>query len=1164
VVAQQPGEGLPVITSFTMRWLCLGWVLLFAHIAVAQAPPGTRLKGETEYQRTRKRLSEAQQKLIDGTTAEAVDELQKLLDEAGDELVLVKGGSYCVTRRLVHTTLATLPATALANYRDRVREAANGYLDLSKKTRKPEPLRELLDRYFCSEAGEEAIVLLAAYSTERGDTNEAERYWAMLLPGQPAGALSYPSPKTAPATVLANILHLRLLNRQTEQFQNGLATFKKDNPNASGLLAGITGNYTATLEKLKAAPMPMLPDAGWTTFAGSPSRDGTRSTPLPKYWPSRPTWVSAIPRDPTDVDKMKPLSVPARNALAFHPVVIGKTAYLADAGRIFQFDLATGAAGLAFHFNTLQNAPNIDKKDLALPLLQEVDMTLTADRDHLIARLGPIGLPTGASEKENVGKFRSVIAVLEKKDTRNLAKDDLTLSRVTSVDPPYPANVIASWEGCPVADGGFWYAACLRVVANKLVHSVACYALQQEKPLWVVDVCESDAARPTGFKSHLEVLSLNGSQVVFASHTGVTVALNRWNGKPAWAYRNAPAKKPPSSSPRDLCPPVCAEGMVFLAPMDGDAVIALDGKTGEPIWSVEGLQVEHLLGVVKGRLIATLHGPNKGVRGFDILTGSTTSPNGWEQHDNPQLGSYGRGALAENLLLWPTTENLYLLNPLTGRVARPPVPGPHGNLAVVNNMVLVATPTQLWGYDFSGQAVIPYDQSYTTIRPTGNKPDLSNINTEQKPQQRQANVKLDGDTSHKFSKPTVPINGGGEFLISATHNQVIAYNRAGQKLWQAERKGTEVPGEVRILNNGTLLVLGLDEVLCLKATGAKLWSITNESHGLPLSSFIATDGRLVARAGEHGLLASDLADGQLVWALDTQQQPAINPFSMTSMNRFGAKLGVDGPMIVAQVNGERWDIDLATGRVKNQTPTTAVDWATAPFVFHRNGLLVPTADGSISASINGRRTVGYEPKYASNRRSQTMEARLIERETLLLIPRNIGTEVQRLPEVRQFRPWTNPPTILGREVTLDHMAWDTLRYYLPGSNSVTAINQETGREDWVRELPELAPGNRWCAVRTLQGVLVHPRWAIPVVPLMDCWPRVVRSLWRSPTTATLIGCACTLADALMNHTFPLLMLDEATGRIDGRRTLEVLGSAVQVMAGETVTIHHAAGVVELK
>jgi outer membrane protein assembly factor BamB len=1151
-----------------MRWLTLGLCIVITGFTLAQAPPGTRLKGETEYQRTRKRLSEAQQKLIDGATPEAVDELQKLLDEAGDELVLVKGGSYCSARRLIHTTLATLPSAALANYRDRVREAANGHLDHSRKTRKPEPLRELLDRYFCSDAGEEAIVLLAEYSTERGDTNEAERYWSMLLPGKYPGSLNYPSPKTPPATVLANLLHLKLLNRQLEQFQTGLVTFKKDYPNATGLLAGVTGNYAATLEKLLAKPMPAVADAGWTTFAGSPSRDSTRSAPLPRYWPSRPSWVSAIPRDGTDQDKIKTLSIPARNALAFHPVVLGKTAYLADAGRVFQFDLATGTARLAFHYNTLANAPNIDKKDLALPLVQEVDMTLTADRDHLIARLGPIGLPTAATDKENVGKFRSVITVLEKKDSRQLAKDDLTLKHVTSVDPPYAANVIASWEGCPVAEGGFWFATCVRIVASKLVHSVACYPLAQDKPVWMVDVCESDAARPTGFKSHLEVLSLNGSQVVFASHTGVTVALNRWNGKPAWAYRNNPAKKPPSSSPRDLCPPLCAEGMVFLAPMDGDSVIALDGKTGEPIWSVDGLQVEHLLGVVKGRLIATLHGPNKGVRGFDILTGSSTSPNGWEQHDNPQLGSYGRGVLSENLLLWPTSENLYLLNPLTGRVARPPVPGPHGNLIVVNNMVLVATPTQLWGYDFSGQGVVPGDSTYTTIRPTENKPDLSNINTEAKPAQRPVNVKLDGDTSRNFSKPSIPLlpANGGSVVYGATPTRIVAHHAAtGLPLWQAERKGKELPEEVRTLNNGTVLVLGPDEVLCIdQKTAAKKWGVTTETHGLSLSSFVVSDGRLVARAGEQGLLAWDLADGQLVWALDAQQLTSINPFSMSSMNRFGTKLGVDGTMIVAQVNGERWDIDLATGRVKEQTPTTAVDWASAPFVFHRNGLLMPNEDGSISASINGRRTVGYEPKYASNRRSLAVEAKLIERETLLLYPRNIGYELQRLPEVRQFRPWANPPTILGRDVSLEHMAWDTQQYYVPGSNGITAIGQEMGKEVWTRELPELAPGNRWCAILTLQGLLVYPKFAIPVDPLLECWPRVLRSLWRSPDATVWLGCIATLANAVVNHTFPLLLLNETSGRIEARRTLEVMGSAVQVVTSDTVTIHHASGVLVLK
>ena len=1151
-----------------MRWFCL--LMMCVGTTLAQSPPSTRLKGEAESQRTRKRLSEAQQKLIDGATPEAVDELQKLLDEAGDELVLVKGSSYCSARRLVHTTLATLPTAALASYRNRVREAASGYLDTSKKTRKSEPLRELLDRYFCSEAGEEAIVLLAEYATERGETSEAERYWSMLLPGKFPGSLNYPNPKTTPATVLAKILHLRHLNRQTEQFQNGLATFKKDHPNATGLLAGVNGNYAATLEKLKASPPPALPDAGWKTFAGSPSRDGTRSTPLPKYLPSRPTWVSAIPRDATDQDKIRPLSHPARTTLAFHPVVMGKTAYLADAGRVFQFDLATGAARLAFHFNTLQNAPNIEKKELALPLLQDVDITLTADRDYLLARLGPVGLPTGTSEKENVGKFRSVIAVLEKKDTRNLAADDLTLSRVQSVDPPYPANVIASWEGCPVAEGGYWYAACIRVVANKLVHSVACYELVHDKPLWVVDVCESDSSRPAGSKSHLEVLSLSGSQVLFASQTGVTVALNRWNGKPAWAYRNAPAKKPPATSPRDLCPPLCAEGMVFIAPADGDAITALDGQTGEPIWTESGLQAEHLLGVVNGRLIATIHAPHKGVRGFDILTGSSTSPNGWQRHDSDRVGSHGRGLLAENLLIWPTNDNVYFLNPLNGQLVRQHIPGPHGNLVVAGTTVLVATPTQLWGYDFSGQVVVPSSQPTVTIRTPGNNTDLSNIFTEVVPAARPANVKFDGETAGNFAKPAIPIPHNrtkvDDLVYGATGTHIVADKRSGgTAAWKAERKGMLVPGEVRTLNNGTLLVLGTDEVLCLdRKTGAKKWGIASEALGFPLSAFVVAEGRLVARAGEHGLLAWDLTRGELAWALDTLGQPAISPYTFASIGTFGPKLGVDGPMVVAQMDGERWDIELATGLVKNQAPTTAVDWAYAPFVFHRNGLLVPGDDGSISSSINGRRTVGYEPKYPASRRSWATEARLIERETLLLCPRNIGYELQRLPEVRQFRAWANPPWIVARGVSLANMAWDAEHYYLPGANSVSCVAQEDGRIVWNRELPELAHGNSWCAATTLQGVLLYPKLGVQNDAMEECRPRVLRCLWRAPSVGTFIGCVATVTDAAVNHTFPLLLLNEKTGRVDQRLTLNVLGPRVQVLIGDTVTIHHAGGVVALK
>ena len=149
---------------------------------------------------------------------------------------------------------------------------------------------------------------------------------------------------------------------------------------------------------------------------------------------------------------------------------------------------------------------------------------------------------------------------------------------------------------------------------------------------------------------------------------------------------------------------------MFVAPADGDAVFALDADTGRPLWaSPSGLQTEHLLGVSRGRLVVTLHGPSKGVRGFDVATGSTQEPFGWEQHEDKFLGTYGRGLVDDELILWPTAVGLLFLEPAGGWQAFQKVRGSHGNLAYADGVVLVATPTELWGYVFdpTDRRVVP-------------------------------------------------------------------------------------------------------------------------------------------------------------------------------------------------------------------------------------------------------------------------------------------------------------------------------------------------------------------------------------------------------------------------------------------------------------------------
>src|SRR5579885_2210852 len=124
--------------SRTLAVLFTAW----ATTALAQQP------GDSE--QTYKRLGEAERKLLDGKAAEALDDLQHVLDEAGDDLVQADKDKahFRPARWVAQVVLAKLPPDVLRAYRDRADEPARRLLEAGKKARDPRPLRTLLDRYF--------------------------------------------------------------------------------------------------------------------------------------------------------------------------------------------------------------------------------------------------------------------------------------------------------------------------------------------------------------------------------------------------------------------------------------------------------------------------------------------------------------------------------------------------------------------------------------------------------------------------------------------------------------------------------------------------------------------------------------------------------------------------------------------------------------------------------------------------------------------------------------------------------------------------------------------------------------------------------------------------------------------------------------------------------
>jgi outer membrane protein assembly factor BamB len=682
-------------------------LLALASTARGQQADGVRLPRQVESEQTYKRLVEAERKLLAGKTAEAADDLQRILDEAGDDLVSADGTRYRPARQVAQLVLAKLPAAVLRGYRDRTDGPARRLLELGQKNHDPRPLRQLLDRYFASRPAESALLLLGELAFERGDFRAAEGYWRRLLPtANPAGEPAFPDPKTDPASVRARLILAAIFADERDRARRELKQLRQDFPKATGHLAGKDGAFAETLQALLDRPPTLAAEPGngkWTAFAGSAAHEGRANGRLPYYWPSGPTWKARLLGDQGHG------LVGSSKSVAFHPVALNGVAYVADAVRVFGFDLRTGLSRFDYDLRTDGAAKPIQQVSVQLPLRDAADYTLTVANNQLFARLGvptitaPVGEPTGPL---------SVLVCFAPPAEPTTTKPPLEV-RWKLAPPKSPAGP-ATWEGAPLWFNGRLYAVFTRFDGLRMTQSVACYDDPPDQPLWIADLCDGPQsdARP-----RQQLLTLADDMLVYCSQTGVVIAVDAATGKPAWAFRYPKATRPPTpGSPRDLCPPLAHGGRVFVAPADADQVFALDTQTGRTLWQAGPFQVDQLLGVSRGRLICTLAAPVRGIRGLNVVSGSYHEPDGWMIHDDPQLRSYGRGLVSDDLILWPTQTDLFLLGPEDGLPVRPPIRGPHGNLAFADGVLLVATPTEVWGY-VSDRAELPARKDAAATRP---------------------------------------------------------------------------------------------------------------------------------------------------------------------------------------------------------------------------------------------------------------------------------------------------------------------------------------------------------------------------------------------------------------------------------------------------------------
>jgi outer membrane protein assembly factor BamB len=668
-----------------------------------------------EAPRTTRRLTAADELAAHEKWTEAVDEYHHILTEAGDDLVSLDAQHSLQARRACQLRLAALPPAALQLYRSRVDNQAKKWLEQGQAARDAAVLRRLVEESFCSRYTDRALDLLGDLAFERGSFEEAEHWWRMLaLPAterasashRPGFMLLFPDPQVDRAQVWAKQIMARLFRGEHAGLPEELTAFRTLHATARGRLAGQEGLYAEILQSLASQPEILASAAtegAWATFGGNPTRGLLVPKPPCQKSPLRPldgpqwtvpleTATGTAAANGSSSGKAPPPFEAAR-FLSYHPVIDGDRVYVADAHRVMGYSLLDGRLILRY---------DLEPRGFKFESPDEPDLryTLTVAGNRIYARLGAQTLGhSGKPDRRDSAHAYLVCLNLQFDVSGKVERWGPIASEGTAANGPV-------FEGAPVVGLGRVFLAESRFAAGQTHTAITCYDADTGKHRWKSAVCSvtqdaKNAARRPRYHHHL--VTLAGSTVFYCSHSGAIVALDALTGRHLWAVRysgQVPQTLFAQTPPRDLAPYLYAGGRLYVAPLDSDRIFCLDPDTGRTVWENGPLQVIHLLGVAKGRLIFTATTPRPCIRAVDAAIGRDLRS--WMQPaDGSELKTFGRGVLAGDWVFWPIRsdrlEGLFVLDQETGE----PVmfhEKINGNLAIGDGCLAVAGARELSVY----------------------------------------------------------------------------------------------------------------------------------------------------------------------------------------------------------------------------------------------------------------------------------------------------------------------------------------------------------------------------------------------------------------------------------------------------------------------------------
>lgn len=675
---------------------------------------------------------------------------QRLVEASLEPHVMAMGFERFVpVREHGHRWLAALARRApeaLDIYRDQVDPLAEQLFRTGVDQRDERKLRRVVDELFLSRSGDDALYWLGEFSRQRGDYLRARGYWERISPSfrfrfeTPQGGDAYPlwmyaSIEGVDAAIVASRkdydaarnawLAYPDTDRNLEQVRAALTIvsileghpkraelerqiFERLAPDAIGTLAGRSDKLFQLVEQLSAGSQqwPPLPQDGQVrTFAGSPSRNDHHHRKI--EWLGRLSWSHRFPR----LSTIKPgehaprvrVAEGAGELLSLHPLVVGQRIILATGPVREDIEVLEASSGRV----ELERRPRP-----AAELVPQYPGSRGVPRLTLTSHAGSLFATTS-----DWGAATQMIAI-------DLQRDHKLSLAVELSEPDWPGRWV--FEGPPLADHDTLYVALRRTDQVRPAMYVAGFSRSDGRLQWRTSVCEAEADLPVsgGYLSNL--LTMRDGILYYNTNMGAVASLETSDGSLRWVVTYPRQLSTDGSADRndlhfyrDLTPPLVSRDLVVIAARDCQRIFALDAATGALIWLTPpelAADAIHLLGVSNERLILS----GECLYWFDIESGQLVGryPSYFHAapgYARPQPRGFGRGLLVGDEVYWPTRDAIFVFDQqtvktdrgwrpkLVRRIDLKPLKATGGNLALADNLLLVAGADRLYAFEVAPQ-----------------------------------------------------------------------------------------------------------------------------------------------------------------------------------------------------------------------------------------------------------------------------------------------------------------------------------------------------------------------------------------------------------------------------------------------------------------------------